>query len=259
MKHDIINRYLRHPWARFVELGEDTARYLAELIEAGTTDEDMETLAYDFGVTSLLREKPKDERKFPPPLKLPNGEAAANPYLTGNVKDQRALMVFDPELAEHYRRIAEEPIRYCIELDKQECERRTRNAWLAGYTREAHSKNPFVTGDKTLQGKFYQEHGRELTDIYIRESQPIDLSPIFSGRLDAKLNRLHPKLFEIVQKAKAKEAEFQSRENAKRQEEFYRAAERARRDRAALALVEKGLQMTRDGRLVGAGGGANKS
>jgi hypothetical protein len=251
--------YRKFARARFVDIDEETERRLKILQSCSGplgAEEVLIRLTDDHGL-NLMRPKERQPRYLPQPYRDPTtNQPAPNPYVTGNKADIRALETHNPPLAEHYKRLATAPNKYLIELAQEEFERVENNARERRYSLEHHAKNPFVGDNRTEQAAFQQREGEATTNLFIRESKPLDIGSVFDNHtLLGRIFKTDQQLFQIVKAAIDHEKELQKAARAKEQAELHEAAARAERDLDALRQVRSGITVLPDGRRITMGGG----
>jgi len=283
-----VKLYRQHSRARFVELGHETERHVGHFLDATGGDREgffqtLEKLNDHFGL-NLLRPLPKPERKFPEMWRDPvTGENLQNPFgtelerslrsklesdtLSAHARasaerelakirtEQHALEKNHPTLAQHLRRIAEEPWTYLFQLKAEEYERQASNAREEAYfsSRDNHLKNPFVSGTPGDQSEFAKECGLEVAELYRREAKQVSI-PLFgktrNHTLLGKIAMADKPLLEIVKAAQQCEKEFEAAQ--------FEQAKVARREAAIRAEAERQMTLDRkfgvvrlpDGRII---------
>lgn len=241
-----LTAYKAHPRNRAYALNDAAKLDLETFWIACGQDRDTFHRALDdltvYGINAV-RPIPRAKREPPPERKDANGQSLPNPWTTGNVKDQRALLKADHELAEHLRKLAENPYQYTLELEAEERERAACNKADREYDAATHESNPFGKGNRTEANKFVEEMDAaempERKAIFQREAIPVTMrlfSPDVRDQNRSAINQIahdgDRKLLRMIQAGQERRkiidiAEHQKAE-AQRQEDA-RTAERQRR------------------------------
>ena len=122
--------------------------------------------------------KPGPQKAIPEALLNPlTGAPLNNPWESGDMKSQALLLERQPDLAELYRKMSEDPFGTVFALRDQDARRKE----LAGivYGAEQHRANPFTrrapddAGAMAEQAAFIASHSPTIIDVWKLESRPI--------------------------------------------------------------------------------------
>jgi hypothetical protein len=129
----------------------------------------------DAGV-NLLQKRPDEPPPPPVPWKDPvTGALLPNPWVTKDLKGKTLLTQRDPHLADHYKKMADDPYGTLAALQDAEAEARSLAA--IPYDAAHHKLNPFLGDNRTKQGEFIKSDP-ELAKFYEEEAKPVSI-PLF--------------------------------------------------------------------------------
>jgi hypothetical protein len=196
---------------------------------------------------NLLRPKPREPKKIPPPWKDAHGRELPNPFATGDAKGQRILRTHDKELAEFYEQQAKNPYEFEQRLREEERERVEQNRIESEYTAEIHSQNVFVdpSANETDRTDFVQTHPKRAS-IWKRESLPARANVFGRDQnqtIRSRIYKTDTDLWRVVEAAEKANDKLRAEE-----------AVQAQRDREAaeakLSELRHKIERPSDGRII---------